>query len=69
MDPRATPGGRRPPEVLDRAAMSNHQVKDLKFADAGRLRIEWAESRMPVLMALRERHRQTKPFAGARIAG
>jgi len=49
--------------------MGNHQVKDLKFADAGRLRIEWAESRMPVLMALRERHRQTRPFSGARIAG
>ena len=49
--------------------MSNHQVKDLKLADAGKLRIEWAESRMPVLMALRERHRQARSFAGARIAG
>jgi adenosylhomocysteinase len=55
--------------VLDRAAMNNHQVKDLKLADAGKLRIEWAESRMPVLMALRERHRAGRPFAGARIAG
>jgi len=49
--------------------MSNYQVKDLKYADAGRMRIEWAESRMPVLMKLRERHRKDRPFAGARIAG
>ena len=34
---------------------SNYKVADLKLADAGRLRIDWAESRMPVLMALREK--------------
>lgn len=47
----------------------NHKVADLKLADAGRLRIEWAESRMPVLMALREEGRRNKPLAGMRIAG
>ena len=48
---------------------TNYKVADLGLADAGRLRIEWAESRMPVLMALRERYSQTKPLAGMRIAG
>ena len=47
----------------------NHKVADLKLADAGRLRIEWAESRMPVLMALREKGRREQPLKGMRIAG
>src|SRR5437762_12027966 len=47
----------------------NHKVRDAKLADAGRLRIEWAESRMPVLLALREKYRDSKPLKGMRIAG
>src|SRR3954471_20852675 len=49
--------------------MSNFKVADLKLADKGRLRIEWAESRMPVLMALRKKYEQQKPLKGMRIAG
>jgi adenosylhomocysteinase len=49
--------------------MSNFKVADLKLADKGRLRIEWAESRMPVLMALREKYKQTQPLKGHRISG
>src|SRR5512136_124533 len=45
------------------------KVRDLKLAAAGKLRVEWAESRMPVLMALREKYRKIKPFKGYRIAG
>jgi len=47
----------------------DHKIADIKLADAGRLRIDWAESRMPVLMTLRKRHSQTRPLAGMRIAG
>ncbi|MCC6746655.1 MAG: adenosylhomocysteinase [Deltaproteobacteria bacterium] len=47
----------------------NYKVANLGLADAGRRRIEWAESRMPVLMAIREKYAQTKPLAGMRIAG
>ncbi len=47
----------------------NYKVADLGLADAGRLRIEWAESRMPVLMRLREMYAKTKPLKGMRIAG
>lgn len=46
-----------------------YKVRDLKLADAGRRQIEWAESRMPVMMALREKYSKTKPLAGYRIAG
>jgi adenosylhomocysteinase len=49
--------------------MSNFKVADLKLADKGKLRIEWAESRMPVLMALREKYKDEKPFKGHRISG
>jgi adenosylhomocysteinase len=47
----------------------HYKVRDLKLADAGRRQIEWAESRMPVLMKLRETYSKTKPLSGYRIAG
>ncbi|HTJ42883.1 MAG TPA: adenosylhomocysteinase [Kofleriaceae bacterium] len=47
----------------------NYKVADLKLADAGRLRIDWAETRMPVLMALREKGKKEQPLKGMRIAG
>jgi adenosylhomocysteinase len=46
-----------------------YKVRDLGLADAGRLRIEWAESRMPVLMRLREQYATEQPFKGYKIAG
>ncbi|UCH89920.1 MAG: adenosylhomocysteinase [Thermoplasmata archaeon] len=47
----------------------NYKVRDLNLADAGRLKIEWAESRMPVVMALREKYSKSKPMKGVKIAG
>ena len=46
-----------------------YKVKDLKLAEIGKLKVEWAESRMPVLMHLRERYMKDKPLKGQRIAG
>lgn len=46
-----------------------YKVKDLSLAKEGRMRIEWAESRMPVLMTLRAKYKKTKPLKGFRIAG
>ena len=46
-----------------------YKVRDLKLAPEGHKLIEWAESRMPVLMALQEKYRTTKPLKGFRIAG
>ena len=47
----------------------NSKVKDMGLAEAGQLKIEWAESRMPVMRALREQAELEKPLAGMRIAG
>jgi adenosylhomocysteinase len=46
-----------------------YKVRDLGLAEAGRLRIEWAESRMPVLMRLREQYAPQQPFKGYKLAG
>ena len=45
------------------------EVRDLALAELGRKEIGLAEFEMPGLMALRERYRDSKPLAGARIAG
>ncbi len=45
------------------------KVADLQLAEAGRKEIRLAEHEMPGLMALRERHRDGKPLAGAKIMG
>ncbi|MFD1720091.1 adenosylhomocysteinase [Amnibacterium endophyticum] len=45
------------------------QVADLDLAEAGRHQIRLAEQEMPGLMALRERYAESRPLAGARIAG
>jgi adenosylhomocysteinase len=47
----------------------NSKIADPGLADLGRRRIEWAESRMPVLLELRRRHQDAKPLRGMRIAG
>ena len=45
------------------------KVRDLEMAPRGRMRIEWAESRMPVLMKLRDEYAPQQPFKGYKIAG
>jgi adenosylhomocysteinase len=47
----------------------DYKVKDLSLADYGRTEITLAEHEMPGLMAMRERYSESKPLAGARIAG
>ena len=42
----------------------NYDVNDLKLADQGRDRIEWAEEQMPVLRLIRERFAREKPLKG-----
>jgi adenosylhomocysteinase len=49
--------------------MTDHKVKDIGLAKQGRLKIQWAESKMPVLMALRERHKESQPLKGMTVAG
>ncbi|MBN1233762.1 MAG: adenosylhomocysteinase [Candidatus Coatesbacteria bacterium] len=47
----------------------NFKVRDIKLAEKGRLLIDWAESRMPVLMHLRKKYSETKPLQGYKISG
>ncbi|BBB33618.1 adenosylhomocysteinase [Thermotomaculum hydrothermale] len=49
--------------------MENYKVKDINLAEQGRKKIDWAESRMPVLMYLRDKYSKTQPLKGYKIAG
>ncbi|MEO9966407.1 MAG: adenosylhomocysteinase [Reichenbachiella sp.] len=48
---------------------SKFKVKDINLADWGRKEIKLAEAEMPGLMSLRKEYGESKPLAGARIAG
>ncbi len=48
---------------------SPYKVKDISLAEWGRKEIKIAEAEMPGLMSLREEFGNSKPLAGARIAG
>ncbi|MBI5420263.1 MAG: adenosylhomocysteinase [Deltaproteobacteria bacterium] len=45
-----------------------YDVKDLRLAEAGRSRMEWAKKDMPVLRSIGERFAREKPLKGIRIA-
>jgi len=49
--------------------MSDYEIKDIGLASWGRSEIRLAEFEMPGLMAIRERYKERRPLAGARIAG
>ena len=59
------------PKQQDRPAKERlpFKVRDLGLAELGRHEIRLAEQEMPGLMALRERYRESKPLAGAKIMG
>lgn len=46
-----------------------YKVKDISRASDGRLLMEWAESRMPVLKSLRDKYSAEQPFKGYKITG
>lgn len=48
--------------------MEKYDVKDLKQAEGGRRRIEWADREMPVLQLIRRRFAKERPLNGLRIA-
>ena len=45
------------------------RVKDISRAQEGKMRIDWAEAHMPVLVALRHKYEKTKPLNGIRVTG
>jgi adenosylhomocysteinase len=58
-----------PATITRRYPDEDYEVRDLGLAAWGRKEIGLAEREMPGLMALRERHADAQPLAGARIAG
>jgi len=46
----------------------NYDIRDIKLAERGRLRIEWAGMSMPVLRRIRERFTKEKPLQGLRLS-
>jgi len=49
--------------------MTDYKIADISLAEWGRREINIAETEMPGLMALRAEYGESKPLAGARIAG
>lgn len=49
--------------------VSDCKVADISLADWGRKEIQIAETEMPALMALRDKHRNAQPLKGAKILG
>jgi len=45
-----------------------YDIKEIKLAEAGQLRIEWAVRQMPVLNQIKEKFKKDKPLKGIRIA-
>jgi adenosylhomocysteinase len=45
-----------------------YDIADIRLADKGRFRMEWAAKEMPVLKLLEERFSKEQPFKGVRIA-
>jgi len=48
--------------------MVQHDVKDMKLAEKGRLRMEWSKRFMPVLDSINKKMAREKPLKGVRIA-
>ncbi len=48
--------------------MPNYDVKEIKLADGGRLKIDWAENEMPVLRQIKERFSKEQPLKGMRVS-
>ena len=47
---------------------SSYDIKNIKLADGGRRRIEWADQEMPVLSQIRERFAKERPLKGMRLS-
>jgi adenosylhomocysteinase len=45
----------------------DYDVKDIKLADQGKLKIDWAEATMPVLRLIKKRFQKEKPLKGMRV--
>ena len=61
-------GSRKRSSKIGSVTKMKFDVKDLKLADAGRQRIDWAEKDMPVLCSIRETFKKERPLSGIRVS-
>ena len=54
-------------EVHKKEDSVDYDVRDIKLADQGKLKIEWAEVTMPVLRLIRKRFKRQQPLKGVRV--
>jgi len=48
--------------------ISKYDIRDIKLAQAGKARIEWADENMPVLRGIRRRFTREKPLKGLKVS-
>lgn len=46
----------------------NYDIRDIKLAPSGHRKIEWVRNNMPLLRALEDEFKETKPFEGMKIS-
>lgn len=56
-------------ERIIRGKIMDYKIANISLAEWGRKEIEIAETEMPGLMSIRKEYKESKPLAGARIAG
>lgn len=47
----------------------DYRVSNISLANEGKIKIDWAEAHMPVLVALRQKYGKIRPLEGIRVAG
>ena len=46
----------------------NYDIRDISLAPSGHTKIEWVKNNMPLLRALEDEFRSTRPFEGLKIS-
>jgi len=47
----------------------DYRVSNISLAEEGKKKIDWAETHMPVLVALRQKYQMIRPLEGVRVSG
>lgn len=47
----------------------DYRISNISLAKEGKIKIDWAEAHMPVLVALRQKYGKIRPLEGIRVAG
>jgi adenosylhomocysteinase len=56
-------------QILGLDDILKSDIKDIKLAKEGKLKIEWADQQMPVVALIREKFSKTKPLKGLTVGG